>query len=113
MTIFVERRFEMGDSDVVARFSSPTKASGGEFQCHYELNWPDHEDRGYACGEDGIQALMLAMKKVHFALIKSDAYRQGQLTLWGQPDLDLPPTWSAGPLYFAAIGPSETPGDDS
>ncbi len=56
---------------------------------------------------------MLAMKKVHFALVKSDAYGQGQLTLWGQLDLDLPPTWGAGPLYFAANRPGETPGDDS
>lgn len=31
MAIFVERRFEMGDTDVVARFSTPTKATGGEF----------------------------------------------------------------------------------
>lgn len=54
-------------------------------------------------GEDGIQALMLAMKKVHFALVKSNACRQGQLTLWGQLDLDLPPTWGAGPLYLACI----------
>ena len=113
MTIFVERRFEMGDTDVVARFSTPTKATGGEFQCHYELDWPDHEDRGYASGEDGVQALMLAMKKVHFALVKSDAYRKGQLTLWGQLDLDLPPTWGTGPLYFAANRSGETPGDYS
>ena len=56
MAIFVERRFEMGDTDVVARFSAPTRATGGEFQCHYELDWPDHEDRGYASGEDGVQA---------------------------------------------------------
>lgn len=113
MAIFVERRFEMGDTDVVARFSTPTKATGGEFQCHYELDWPDHEDRGYASGEDGVQALMLAMKKMHFALVKSDAYRKGQLTLWGQLDLDLPPTWGTGPLYFAANRSGETPGDYS
>lgn len=113
MTIFVERRFELGDTQLIVRFGAPTKAVGGEFQCHYDLDWPDHEDSGYACGEDGIQALMLAMKKVHIALVQSDAYRQGQLTLWGQLDLDLPPTWGAGPLYFAANRPGETPGDDS
>lgn len=56
---------------------------------------------------------MLAMKKVHFALVKSDAYRKGQLTLWGQLDLDLPPTWGTGPLYFAANRSGETPGDYS
>lgn len=113
MTIFVERRFELSDTQLIARFGAPTEAVGGEFQCHYTLEWPEHQDRGYACGEDGIQALMLAMKKVHIALVKSDAYRQGQLTLWGQPDLDLPPTRGAGPLYFAANRPREVPGDDS
>jgi hypothetical protein len=56
---------------------------------------------------------MLAMKKVHIALVNSAAYRQGQLTLWGQLDLDLPPTWGAGPLYFAANRVGEAPGDDS
>lgn len=66
------------------------------------LGWPVHQERGYACGEDGIQALMLAMKKVHIALIESDAYKQGRLKLWGQADLDLPPTWGAGPLYYVA-----------
>jgi len=83
MTIFVERRFELSDTQLIARFGAPTEAVGGEFQCHYTLEWPEHQDRGYACGEDGIQALMLAMKKVHIALVKSDAYRQGQLTLSG------------------------------
>lgn len=56
---------------------------------------------------------MLAMKKVHIALVQSDAYQQGQLTLWGQLDLDLPPSWGAGPLYFVANRPSEIPGEDS
>lgn len=113
MTTFVERRFELGDMQLIARFCTPTKAVSGEFKCHYTLDWPDHEDSGYACGDFGIQAFMLAMKKVHIALVESDAYRQGKLTLWGQPDLDLPPTWGAGPLYYAASRPNETPGDDS
>lgn len=39
MTIFVERRFELSDTQLIARFGAPTEAVGGEFQCHYERNW--------------------------------------------------------------------------
>jgi hypothetical protein len=96
MTMFVERRFESSDTQLIPRFGAPTKAVAGDSSA------ASHRTGrcGYACGEDDIQALMLAMKKVHIALVESDAYRQGQLTLWGQLDLDLPPTWGAGPLYY-------------
>ncbi|MET3898179.1 hypothetical protein ABIB57_002125 [Devosia sp. UYZn731] len=42
---------------------------------------------------------MLAMRTVHSELVESDAYRTVRHTLWDQADLDLPPTWGAGPLY--------------
>lgn len=96
---FIERRFEFGDDEVVARFSMPAKAPGGEFRCRWTITWPDRETRRHACGEDGVQALMLALRTVRFELVESDAYRLGKLTLWGQADLDLPPTWGVGPLY--------------
>jgi hypothetical protein len=38
MTIFVERRFELSDTQLIVRFGAPTKAVGGEFQCRYELD---------------------------------------------------------------------------
>lgn len=100
MPTFVERRFELGEKEVIARFNTPEKAVGGEYQCHYTVEWPDQLLHGYVCGEDGVQALMLALKKVHTELVASDAYKQGRLTLWMQADLDLPPTWGAGPLYY-------------
>lgn len=102
MSVFVERRFELDEKAIVARFNKPEKAAGGEYQCQYTVDWPDHQDHGYACGEDGVQALMLAMKTVHIGLVESDAYKQGRLTLWQQADLDLPPTWGAGPIYYVA-----------
>ncbi|WP_421684504.1 hypothetical protein HKW98_09185 [Stutzerimonas urumqiensis] len=102
MPPFVERLFELDDKTVHVRFDRPHRAAGGEYQCRYTLHWPDHAEHGYACGEDGVQALMLAMKKVHIGLVESDAYKQGRLSLWGQADLDLPPTWGAGPLYYVA-----------
>lgn len=100
MTPFVERRFELDDGKVVARFHMPAQAPSGEYRCQWFLDWPDRQLSGKVCGEDGVQALMLAMKYVHLQLVESEAYRSGKLTLWEQADLDLPPTWGAGPLYF-------------
>jgi hypothetical protein len=97
---FVERRFELDGGELVARFYLPAKAPGGEFQCRWTIGWPEGETGRYACGEDSVQALMLAMRSVHIELAGSDAYKSGRLTLFGQADLDLPPTWGAGPLYY-------------
>lgn len=99
-TPFVERRFEFDDGELVVRFFAPAKAPGGEFQCHYVVGWPEREVCRHACGLDGLQALMLAMRTVHFDLIESDAYKAGRLTWCDQADLDLPPTWGVGPLYY-------------
>ena len=99
-TPFVERRFELDGGELVARFYLPAKAPSGEYQCRWTVGWPDRETGTYACGEDSVQALMLAMKYVHNELVESEAYKSGKLTLFGQGDLDLPPTWGAGPLYY-------------
>lgn len=96
---FVERRFDLDGADLFVRFYRPAKAAGGEFQCRWTISWPEREVRRYACGEDGVQALMLAMRSVHWELVESDLYKSGRLTLYDQADLDLPPTWGAGPLY--------------
>ena len=104
-TAFAERRFELDGGELVVRFYLPTLAPGGEFQCRYSIAWPDREVHRYACGLDGIQALMLAMRSVHSALAESDAYRAGRLTWCDQSDLDLPPTWGVGPLYDAPPSP--------
>ena len=96
---FVERKFDLDGSELVVRFYLPAKAPGGEFQCRWSIAWPGREVGRSACGEDGVQALMLAMQSVHSELVESDAYKARRLTLWDQADLDLPPTWGAGPLY--------------
>lgn len=96
---FVERRFELDGNELVVRFYVPAIAAGGEFQCRWTIGWPEGEVGYRACGEDGVQALMLAMQSVHTKLVESDAYKSGKLTLFGQADLDLPPSWGSGPLY--------------
>jgi hypothetical protein len=96
---FVKREFELDGGCLLVRFYSPSRAAGGEFQCRYSVGWPEGEVQRYACGLDGIQALMLAMKIVHIELVESDAYKAGRLTWCDQADLDLPPTWGSGSLY--------------
>lgn len=90
---FLEREFELNGGGLLVRFYMPSKAPGGEFRCGYSVGWPEREVRRYACGLDGVQALMLAMRIVHTELVESDAYKAGRLTWCDQADLDLPPTW--------------------
>ena len=96
---FVERTFESGDDTVTARFFQPTLAPGGEYQCQWTIRWPDRVQHLHACGQDSIQALMLAMKSAHSELMESDLYKSGRLTYANQYDLDLPPGWGEGQLY--------------
>jgi hypothetical protein len=96
---FVERKFELDGADLAVRFYQPEKAPGGEFQCRWTVAWPEGLAGRYARGEDGVQALLLAMRSVQLELVESDYYKSGKLTLYGQADLDLPPTWGAGSLY--------------
>ena len=102
---FVERRFELDGGDLIVCFYAPAKAPGGEFQCRYSIGWPVREVRRHARGVDGVQALMLAMRRAHTDLVESDAYKAGRLTWCDQTDLDLPPTWGVGPFYDAPTPP--------
>ena len=91
--LFVERRFDLGNHEVIARFYAPILAPGGEYQCRWRIEWPDRDQEQYVCGIDGLQALMLAMRVVHIKLFESAEYQSGNLTYLDQQDLDLPPTW--------------------
>ncbi len=104
---FLERKFELDGGGLAVRFYAPFKAPGGEFQCRYSVAWPEKEARSYACGLDGVQALMLAMRAVHTRLVESDAYKAGLLTWCDQADLDLPPTWGRGSLYDVPPRPDD------
>ncbi|OWJ74810.1 DUF6968 family protein [Haematobacter genomosp. 1] len=68
-TPFVERRFELDGVQLIVRFFTPSKAPGGEFQCRYAIGWLEREVRRYACGEDGLQALMLALRTLLRAML--------------------------------------------
>jgi len=96
---FVERIFDLPGAKVSVQFSQPVTMPTGEFACHWRIVWPDREEAGRIFGEDGVQALMLALRRVSDVLMQSEPYKAGILTLWGQSDLDLPPGWGGGPLY--------------
>ena len=96
---FIERNFESGSATITTRFLKPALAPGGEYQCRWAIHWPDRVQQRYACGVDGVQALMLAMKSAHTELMESDLYKSGKLTYANQYDLDLPPSWGDGQLY--------------
>ena len=96
---FVERKFDLNGGVLAVRFHAPIKMPDGEFRCCWSIAWPEQEVCRYACGEDGVQALLLAMRVAHSELVESDAYKAGHLTLWGQTDLGLPPTWGTEPLH--------------
>ena len=96
---FVKRSFDLDGAPLVVRFQSPRRAPEGDFECRWTIGWPEGETSHQACGVDGIQALTLAMQAVHDRLLESEAYKAGRLSLWGQSDLDLPPSWTTGPLY--------------
>lgn len=98
-TLFIERSFDADDKTLVARFYLPVLNSGGEFRCHWSLKSTSLEINRYACGEDGLQALMLALRAVSTELSENEKIKAQRITLWGQADLDLPPGWGAGPLY--------------
>ena len=91
---FVERCYELDGQQLLIQFQTPVLAPGGEFQCHWTIQWPAGTQAHYACGIDGIQALMLAMRTVHTELLESDAYRSGRLTYLEEADLGLPAPWT-------------------
>ncbi len=106
---FVERRFELDGAALVAAFFGPAAMPTGEYRCRWTIGWPARTETGHASGEDGVQALMLALQMAHDALTGSEAGRNGRMTLWGQADPDLPPGWGSRPLYHIPPLPFRTP----
>ncbi len=96
---FVERRLDLDGEPLLIRFEAPAEVPGSDFECRWSIAWPDGDVRHRTFGIDGIQALALAMQAVHDRLLESEAYKAGRLTFLGQGDLDLPPSWTTGPLY--------------
>lgn len=96
----IERRFSLHPHDEVeAGFSVPEAVSTRLWRCGYVMTWPDRKSAYHAYGEDGVQALLLAMEQVHRTLLTEAAYRedisppenQANVLVWmGRRDLGLP-----------------------
>ncbi len=88
--VFIERQFELGDdANVVLRFLRP-ESDGDDYRCKYQIVWPDRVRDAYAVGIDGVQALLLAMRRAHVDLRTSPEYQSGALCYLGERDLGLP-----------------------
>jgi hypothetical protein len=87
---FISRRFELSDAaEVTVCFQRPVPDEH-DFRCSYEIVWPDRLQASKAFGVDPVQALLLAMQKVHIQLLTSSESRAGRLRYLGERDLGLP-----------------------
>jgi hypothetical protein len=76
--VFVERAFVCEGQPLVCRWFNPERReyvasngnSGEEYHCRWSIAWPEHEETQTIVGIDGVQALMLAMRNAHGALLR-------------------------------------------
>lgn len=98
--LFVERRFILGSRDEFkVTFCPPEAVSPRLWRCVYRTEQTGIQLAHHAYGLDGMQALLLAMEKVHQNLRAEAAYRESAsplvsetsvVTWMGQRDLGLP-----------------------
>lgn len=94
---FAERVFELdgpgGGSPVTLRLGAPERdpAPGGSWRCRVTIaGLPTVVDR-HVYGEDGLQALVLALEMARIYLRTAPLPDGASLTLFGNPDLGIPP----------------------
>lgn len=86
---FVARTFEVGSKQVLCRFLQPV-LDEGDYRCDIEIDWPEPGTSTHAYGVDEVQALLLAMQKVHLDLLAARHYRATDVTWIGGRSLGLP-----------------------
>ena len=74
---------------LVLQLGLPEQDPDGTWRCAYRLGEPYDED-GAACGEDSLQALLMALKVLGIKVQHPPAPLRGRLTWLGMPDLGLP-----------------------
>jgi hypothetical protein len=72
-----------GDIEVPIRIFAPEKQEVG-WICRVDIEWPDEKLTRIAVGEDGVQALELALKLIGAQLYTSDHHESGKLE-WLEP----------------------------
>jgi hypothetical protein len=58
--------------------------SGDDFECCFEIRWPENVQKGHSFGVDSLQALENALKKIGIDLNSSEAATAEQL-YWIEP----------------------------
>ena len=91
---FIEREFEFQGGPLPVRLYAPTATPHDDFECHWEILWPQRAQRARAIGIDSMQALLLALVAVRAELMENPAYQAGKLTYLGGNDLGFPSTGS-------------------
>ena len=86
---FIQRTFKVDGQDTVCRFFVPT-AADVDFECRYEIAWPEGVRSGIVPGVDSVQALLLAMQTAHIDLLASRENDGRQVTWLNQQSLGLP-----------------------
>ncbi len=74
---------ESGKLEKPIRLFAPV-SQGTDWQCHYQIDWPDNRRTGFAAGLDSMQAIYLALQKIGFDLYMSAYHATGSL-YWQVP----------------------------
>lgn len=78
--------YALANSDIEIKVSVHAPIRGElDWQCAYEIAWPDGPRRGFGSGIDSTQALLLALHAIGADIYTSDYHRSGRLR-WEQAD---------------------------
>ena len=87
--VFVARTFKVDGKEFACRFLRPV-LDDQDYRCDIEIDWPKPCTFKHAYGVDEVQALLLAMQRVHVDLLAARE-NSGKLVSWlDQRSLGLP-----------------------
>lgn len=90
--VIAVREYELDGQDGAVRveLDRPMAATGHpDFRCTFRISGLSRERASHAYGVDAVQAINLALIKIHAILSSSGEYQQGRLTWLGGEDGDL------------------------
>ena len=82
--VIAEREMKCGGQLALIRIFEP-QPNQADWRCEYEIAWPAApQRRSYAMGVDSFQAIQLAMFKISTDVGVSDAFKAGELSMFGE-----------------------------
>jgi hypothetical protein len=76
-------RQQGSELEVPVSLFAPEK-SGTDWQCRFEIGWPEGVYQDWAAGLDAMQAIVLALQKIGATLYASEYHKAG-LLMWDRP----------------------------